>query len=82
MIPTCGAMKKGMGRPCLRYPCKNGRCHLHGGKSTGPKTEAGRQKCADVNWKHGLRSKEAIEERKRNMAFLRQCDDFFMEVNA
>lgn len=79
MIPTCGATRKRTGTSCLRYPCKNGRCHLHGGKSTGPKTEAGRRKCAEAKWKHGLRSKEAIEERKNNLAFLRQCDDFLGE---
>jgi len=39
---TCGA-KTRAGTPCKRrdvYP--NGRCRLHGGLSTGPKSEAGK----------------------------------------
>ena len=31
-------------QPCKRIGGKNGRCHLHGGKSTGAKTEEGRLK--------------------------------------
>ena len=31
----------------------NGRCRMHGGKSTGPRTEGGRRRCAAANWKHG-----------------------------
>jgi hypothetical protein len=31
----------------------NGRCRLHGGLSTGPRTEAGRAAVRDANTKHG-----------------------------
>ncbi|MEY8747019.1 HGGxSTG domain-containing protein [Bacillales bacterium AN1005] len=33
----CGA-KTRSGEPCKRKALANGRCRLHGGKSTGPKT--------------------------------------------
>ncbi|NLP50398.1 HGGxSTG domain-containing protein [Bacillus sp. RO1] len=33
---VCGA-KTRKGSPCQKAPLKNGRCRLHGGKSTGPK---------------------------------------------
>lgn len=33
---VCGA-KTRKGTPCQKAPLKNGRCRLHGGKSTGPK---------------------------------------------
>lgn len=33
---VCGA-KTRQGTPCQKTPLKNGRCRLHGGKSTGPK---------------------------------------------
>ena len=36
----CGARTR-PGRPCARKALKNGRCRNHGGKSTGPKSEAG-----------------------------------------
>jgi hypothetical protein len=32
---------------------KNGRCRHHGGKSTGPRTEAGRARLRKANLKHG-----------------------------
>lgn len=33
--PRCGATRKKDGKPCLSSAMKNGRCRLHGGKSTG-----------------------------------------------
>ena len=32
---------------------KNGRCRMHGGKSTGPRTPQGRERSRRANWKHG-----------------------------
>lgn len=78
---TCGARTRRTGAPCRRRPCKNGRCKLHGGASTGPRTQEGRQRCADVNRKHGERSKEAIEERRGFRTFLKQCDALLGEIN-
>jgi hypothetical protein len=31
----------------------NGRCKLHGGKSTGPRTPEGLERSRRANWKHG-----------------------------
>jgi hypothetical protein len=31
----------------------NGRCRMHGGKSTGPKTEEGRKRISEAHLKHG-----------------------------
>jgi hypothetical protein len=46
---------------------KNGRCHLHGGNSTGPRTEEGRARIAAAQFKHGRRSKAFVErQRARN----------------
>lgn len=78
---TCGARTKGTGTPCRRLPCRNGRCKLHGGLSTGPKTAEGRRRCAEVNWKHGQKSKEAIEERRRFRVFLRDCDALLCAIS-
>jgi len=72
---TCGAKTKGTGEPCRRLPCKNGRCKLHGGRSTGPKTAEGRRRCKMAPWKHGRRSKEAIEERRQVSRLLKLCDE-------
>ena len=46
---------------------QNGRCHWHGGASTGPKTAEGRARIAAAHYKHGKRSKVfAAAQRARN----------------
>jgi hypothetical protein len=42
------AAKTRAGHPCKRKALRNGRCPNHGGKSTGPKTTAGRQRIAQA----------------------------------
>jgi len=39
----CGAHARTTGAPCKAKALPNGRCKLHGGMSTGPKTLGGRQ---------------------------------------
>src|SRR5262245_45736812 len=39
--PRCGARSKRTGKPCRGAAMPNGRCKLHGGKSTGPRTPGG-----------------------------------------
>lgn len=73
MKEICGAKAKGTGKPCQRSPCKNGRCHLHGGKSTGAKTEEGKMRHRLSIWKHGYYSKEAIEERRLFKEIVKEC---------
>ena len=61
----CGA-KTRKGTPCLNWAMPNGRCRLHGGKSTGaPK---GNQNA----FKHGMRSRAYTEQRKALMKLLRE----------
>ena len=36
--PRCGARSKRTGKPCRAAAMPNGRCKVHGGKSTGPRT--------------------------------------------
>jgi hypothetical protein len=52
----CGARTRA-GTPCLRRDLQsNGRCRLHGGLSTGPKTDAGRKRARAnlaVRWRRG-----------------------------
>ena len=40
-VPRCGARTKRTGRPCRGPAMRNGRCRLHGGLSTGPRTPEG-----------------------------------------
>jgi len=59
------------GRRCLAKTRKGGACHkpalknksrcqLHGGRSTGPRTEAGRARISALHYKHGMRTNQRI----------------------
>ena len=54
--PRCGARTK-RGIPCRAPAMKNGRCRLHGGKSTGPRTREGLERMRQSKLKHGRYSK-------------------------
>jgi hypothetical protein len=54
------------GTLCQRPGTKlNGRCRLHGGKSTGPRTEAGLARLIASKIKHGRTTKAKREEARR-----------------
>jgi hypothetical protein len=63
--PRCGARSKRTGKPCQGAAMPNGRCKLHGGKSTGPRTPEGLERSRRANWKHGYYYCEAKAERSR-----------------
>ena len=68
----CGAKTRAGG--ACQNPAIGGRnrCKLHGGRSTGPRTAAGRARVAAANTKHGRRSKAHIEKIKFINAELRR----------
>ena len=64
----CGA-KTRKGIPCQRPANKkNGRCRLHGGASSGPRTESGRARISAANLRHGKFTKDKLEKRRANAA--------------
>jgi hypothetical protein len=78
--PRCGAKRKANAQPCRAPAMANGRCHKHGGASTGPRTAKGVERCRRAPWKHGGRAaiaREAARERgevRRLIAALRAYD--------
>ncbi len=60
----CHAYKRGRKELCQQPAMANGRCGLHGGLSTGPKTKKGLANSRKANLKHGGYSAEVIAERK------------------
>jgi len=65
-LPRCGAkVKSRNGEPCQMAAMKNGRCYLHGGKSTGPRTREGLARMKTAKTKHGYYTKERIQERRK-----------------
>lgn len=58
--PRCQAKSKRTKLQCGAPALKGKRvCKTHGGQSTGPKTEAGRQRCAEAKTTHGRETREA-----------------------
>ncbi|MFZ2587539.1 MAG: HGGxSTG domain-containing protein [Alphaproteobacteria bacterium] len=60
-LPKCKCRCKRTRLPCRQPAMRNGCCRLHGGKSTGPKTEAGREAISKANLTHGRYSLENLE---------------------
>ena len=77
--PRCGA-KTREGTPCRGPAMANGRCRMHGGKSTGPRTPEGLERSRKANWKHGLYSAESIAERKFIRQLLRNSRETLEQV--
>jgi hypothetical protein len=59
LSPRCGAHARTTGQPCRSPAMSNGRCRMHGGKSTGRPQ------------KHGRYTKKAIAERREVRDLLR-----------
>src|SRR5262245_59601151 len=53
--PRCGARTRA-GCACRQPAMKNGRCRMHGGLSTGPRTPEGRERCRRARLTHGAYS--------------------------
>ena len=64
MPPACGARTRS-GSPCRALAMRNGRCRMHGGASTGPKTSAGLLRSQTSTFVHGGKSREMAEFRRR-----------------
>src|SRR3954452_6417412 len=61
--PRCGSRRRD-GQPCRGAAMPDGRCRMHGGPSTGPRTPEGLKRSRRSNWKHGHYSAEAKRVRR------------------
>src|SRR5918998_3570649 len=68
--PRCGARRRD-GRECQAPAMPNGRCRMHGGLSTGPRTAEGLERSRRARWRHGYYSAEAKAERREARAAIR-----------
>ena len=67
LLPRCNATAKTTGVRCKQAAMKNGKCHWHGGKSTG--APVGNRNAL----KNGFHTREAIENGKAVQQFLKDC---------
>jgi len=77
--PRCGA-KTRKGTACHSPAMPNGRCRMHGGASTGPRTPEGLARSRRSRWKHGLYSAEAMARRKLARELMRQSRDLIDRI--
>ncbi len=50
---------------------RNGRCRMHGGMSTGPRTSEGLERSCKARWAHGYYSREAKADRAQGRLVVR-----------
>lgn len=68
--PRCGARTR-VGRPCRGPAMANGRCRMHGGASTGPRTAEGLARLRAARTRTGLHTAE-MRELRAALAALRR----------
>ena len=72
--PRCGA-KTRRGTLCQAPAMPNGRCRMHGGKSTGAPCGP-----ANGNYRHGRYTKESIADRRLVQQLIREAKEFMEEI--
>ena len=77
----CRATSKRTQQQC-QAPAMSGKsvCRNHGGKSTGPKTIQGRQRCAEAKTVHGRETRAIRKERIQKLAELHALVDFVNSI--
>ena len=79
--PRCGARTRTGG--CCRQPAmRNGRCRMHGGHSTGPRTAEGLARSQRARWKHGFDSAAIRALRRETMLTARRLTGLVRLANA
>ena len=69
----CQALSKRSKLQCAKAALKGKSvCMFHGGKSTGPVTELGRQRCAAANTIHGFETRAKREYRAKKFDEMRE----------
>jgi hypothetical protein len=62
-VSRCGARRRDGGK-CQAPAMPNGRCRMHGGRSTGPRSAEGLERSRKARWRHGHYSAQAKGERR------------------
>ena len=79
--PRCGARTRS-GGSCCQPAMRNGRCRIHGGKSTGPRTAEGRARIGRAQLRHGGRTAEMVALRAAAAASARRILDLVAGLRA
>src|SRR3954470_7922205 len=77
--PRCGAQTRARG-PCRSPAMPNGRCRMHGGTSTGPRTAEGLARIRKARTRTGLYSAEMMEMRRLSAELREEARLLLMEL--
>lgn len=77
--PRCGARTR-QGVPCKAPAMANGRCRMHGGKSTGPRTPQRLAALRKAHLKHGRYTAETVAFRRCLCTFLANGHQTLKEI--
>jgi hypothetical protein len=80
VFKRCQAMAKRTRQACQQPAMANGKCRLHGGKSTGIKTEMGKQRHQKAVLKHGVYIKETKQTFRALRELLKESKDNLKEL--
>ena len=69
----CGVQSKRNRRSCRAPAMPNGRCRMHGGGSTGPRTQEGLARSRKARFRHGFHSRPVRDARARARWVLREA---------
>ena len=73
----CQAKAKSANKQCLLPAVTNKNvCRVHGGKSRGPVSDTGREKCAIAKTRHGRETRKIRLERQKKLAELKNIELF------
>ena len=80
--PRCGAKCRRGGGACRGMAMANGRCRLHGGKSTGPRTPEGLERSRRARLVHGYYTAEAKASRAEARRTMRELQLLLREAKS
>jgi hypothetical protein len=79
-IARCKARSKRSGVQCRKAAMKGKTvCLAHGGRSTGPRTAAGRARCAEAKTVNGWETRRKREARAEKLRELRELERFMKD---
>ena len=79
--PRCNAAcRTRMGLPCRSPAMANGRCRMHGGAATGPRSEAGRQRIRDARTTHGFHARRTPDPMEHIAKLILQRGELILQL--
>jgi hypothetical protein len=75
----CGARTRS-GASCKSPAMQNGRCRMHGGTSTGPRTSEGLERMRRANTRHGIYSEESRRQMRAIRKLVREAEQTAKET--